>query len=464
MRTCSRNPSRFRPGMSYVLALLVLAVLSTLAVALVAITDSGLRQADNSRSVLNARLAAESGLEFTLHQLKRARLPGDTTEDTFLDNLCIELGRVLDGTPSLQGQIVTRDTQAVYVPDIPVETGAFRSRFRWEGDGRCQLLVTGTSGPVSRRVSLDLVFVSRRAAVFDYGIASRGQVNVSGNASIIGVNYPTEANVLSATESVAEAIQVAGNVTISGDLFVSGEETRVTISGTPSVGGTSDAEEILSRVRRVALPDFPAIDTEPFEQLAVNVVDAETDIGNKTTFDNIVIRANTDPVFSNQVTLNGVVFIEAPNNVTFVGGVTINGIVVTEESSQPIANCQLHFAGHVEAQGVEVLPDTPEFAAVKEHTGTFVLAPGFGVTFAGTFSAVNGSIAADQLTFTGTAEGTVKGSVIGLKDLPTEVGGNVDIFVDRLSADPEPAGFVNSFALEADPDSYGEPVGAAGDQ
>ena len=99
------------------------------------------------------------------------------------------------------------------------------------------------------------------------------------------------------------------------------------------------------------------------------------------------------------------------------------------------------------AYGVEVLPDTPEFAAVKQQTGTFVLAPGFGVTFSGNFGAVNGSIAADQLTFTGTAEGVVRGAVLGLADLPATLSGHVEIRVDRAHAAPHPAGFVQSFAL-----------------
>jgi len=108
---------------------------------------------------------------------------------------------------------------------------------------------------------------------------------------------------------------------------------------------------------------------------------------------------------------------------------------------------------------VEVLPSTPTFAAVKQQTGTFVLAPGFGVTFAGNFSAINGAIAADQLTFTGTAEGLVRGSVIGLRDITTRVGGNVDIFVDRSNADPNPAGFLKPFALIPQPETYQELTG-----
>ena len=150
------------------------------------------------------------------------------------------------------------------------------------------------------------------------------------------------------------------------------------------------------------------------------------------------------------------VYVEAPNVVRFEGGAELNGFIVTQDTGQTIGNCQIHFAGHVEAHGVEALPDTSQFAAVKQQTGTFIVAPGFGVTFAGSFSAINGSIAADQLTFTGTAEGVIKGSVIGLEDIPTVIGGNVDIYVDRENANPDPAGFVKSLAFSPVPGSYAE--------
>ena len=131
-------------------------------------------------------------------------------------------------------------------------------------------------------------------------------------------------------------------------------------------------------------------------------------------------------------------------------------MVVTEPSTQPLSACTLRFAGNVEAYGVETLPATSQFAAIRAQTGTFVLAPGFDVTFAGNFSAINGTIAADKLTFTGSATGTVKGAVIGLSPQPTSVGGNVDILVDRQNAAPHPAGFVQTFTLAPQSSTYRE--------
>ena len=63
------------------------------------------------------------------------------------------------------------------------------------------------------------------------------------------------------------------------------------------------------------------------------------------------------------------------------------------------------------------------------------------------------------MTFTGTAEGVVEGSVIGLKDVPTSLSGNVEISVDRSHSNPNPAGFVPSIALVPDGETYLELTG-----
>jgi len=447
-----------RRGIACILAMILLAVFSVLSLVLTTTSALGLRKSDNIRCVLAARLTAESGMAFMLERLDSVRLSGTTTEATFYLNLAKALGDDLDGTVNLAGQTVTNTGSSVSVPDIQTDEGSFSCTFTRLDQQHCRLAVRGVARGVNRTISMDFELIPKQAAVFDYGIASRGQVTISGNARVIGVNNPTEASVLSATELHNDAIHVDGNVVVSGDLYTAGDDTYVAITGNPSIAGSKDPEFYASHVHLgVETPDFPALDVAPIAALATNVVNSETDTSSKDlVFNNIRIAAGTNPVFSSDVVINGVVYVEAPNTVSFVARTTLNGIVVTQESDQPLESCQLHFGGNMEVHGVETLPDTPEFADIKQQQGTFVLAPGFGVTFAGHFSAVNGSIAADRLTFTGTAEGQVKGSVIGLKDVPTQLSGTVDIYVDRSDSGTNPAGFVKSLALEPLPDSYVE--------
>ena len=445
-------------GFSHILALMTVAVCSTFALTLTTSSTLSLRQSDNYRVSVSARLIAESGLAFALQRMESVRLPNSTTEAILLANLYEALAEKLDGTSNLAGNPVTHTDSAVSVPPIALAEGTFSCQFSQTAPDQCLLEVLGTTRGVSRRVSIRLNLVQARSKAFDYGVASRGQVIIAGNAQIIGVNEGAEASILSATTLHEDAISISGNVVVSGDLVVAGEGTTVVISGSPSIAGFTDPNDYADHIHfGVEAPDFPELETAGLAALATNVVDASTDFQTPgQTWDNIYIVAGTNPKFANNQVLNGVIYVEAPNIVRFEGQTTINGLIVTQDSEQELDDCQIHFAGGVEAYGVETLPDTPEFAAVKENTGTFILAPGFGLTFTGHVTAVNGCIAADQLTFTGSAEGTVNGSIIGLRDLPTTIGGNVDIFIDRSNADPNPAGFLSPFALVPQPESYRE--------
>ena len=448
-----------RTGFACILAILLIAIFLALVMAFAGPSALSLASSNNYNNAMTARLTAESGVSFMLNKLQPIRLPGTINQASFCGDITTVLNGSLNGTENLAGQPIRTVNSAVVIPEIAIPFGKFTSQFDWIAADRCRLKVDGTSRGATQRVSINLLMIPRRAAAFDYGLASNGQIIVSGNARIVGVNDPTEASILSATQSHNDAISLGGNVVVSGELYTSGDNTYVALSGSPTVAGAHDSDTIAQHIHLgINAPDFPAVDTSALATLATNVINSGTNL-NQPSFDNVRITANTNPTFSSDVVLNGIIFIEAPNVVRFSGKATINGMVATEDKNLDLNTCQISFSGGVEARGVETLPDSPIFAAIKQQTGTFVVAPGFAVTFAGNFGAVNGSIAADQLTFTGSAEGVVRGSVIGLEDKPTSVGGNVDIFVDRANANQNPAGFVKSLALVPEASSYQEVKG-----
>ena len=448
-------------GIIHVLTMALLMLLVVLATMLATTSTVNLSAGDNHRHRTKALLAAESGLAFILGQIQGLRLPASTTPETFTADLTQALGERLHGTANLAGASVTAVGSTVYIPQIQLPEGSFSSTFSPVSDERCELVVLGTFDGVSRRVSIELVLTPRQSDVFDYGVVSRGTLTISGNAKVLGVNDPSEASIMSATTDEDIAISLEGNAVVAGNATVVEDPRYLSVSGNPSLGGTSDPEEMAQHILTVPeAPDFPEVDTASLAPLATNIVDASTDVSSPgLVLSNIRIVAGTNPAFSSDIVLNGIVYVEAPNIVMFTAKTTLNGLVVAEGTSQDINDCQMHFSGQVEAFGVEALPDTPEFEAVKQQTGTFVLAPGFQVTFSGHFSAINGTIAADKLTFTGTAEGVVKGSLIGLANHPMTLGGTVDIHVDRENANPDPAGFKKSIAMVADAATYSERTG-----
>jgi len=408
----------------------------------------------------DAQFAAESGLAYMTYQLSVVRLPGSTTRTTMVSGLTTALGDVMNGTVTMGGGVVTNMGSCVYVPAVSLDGGrTFQAWMVPLSDTRCLLVCYGVAGPFYRTLTVEVELVPALARAFDYGIASRGSILISGSTDILGVNDPLEASVFSDSGSLGSITLSGGGVSISGNLLVSGDRDCVTIVGTPSVGGTKDPAEIEERIyNNVASPDFPELNIAPLAALATNVVDASTDTSGTLNYSNIRIAANTDPTFAAGTVINGVIYVEAPNKVKFAGHATINGLIVTQDSDEGVDNCTIDFNGTVDATGVDALPDTPEFAAVKEQTGSFLLAPGFKVSFGGNFETINGTIAADQFAFSGNSEGVIKGAVIGLADVPSTFEGSVEIKVDRSEVNDNPAGFVKNLSPEVDYSTYSEPA------
>lgn len=445
-----------RRGAAYLMTLIFITMIGMLSLSMINSSVMDLIKTTNHQERTNARMAAEGGLKMSLYWLRDLRLPGDTTQATFVTNMMNALGDRINYTHTLDGQRVYGKEGFVEIPNVNLLLGSFQTSLSYVSAEIVKLQVTGMyQGSVSY-ISMDLAMEKRRPMVFDYGLASMGQITIGGNASITGLNDPSEGSVLSATQSHDDAIHIDGSAFISGDLYAAGDASYVTVSGSPTIGNTANPAEWSSHVHNgvEVPPDFPDIDTSAIVPLATNTYTGEE--GDVLT--NIRIPAGTNPTFNNDMVLNGIIYIEAPNKVKFAGKATLHGIIVTEAGHPDLAACELDFRGSVDAYGVETLPDTPEFQAIKEHTGTFILAEGFSVSFAGNVDVYNGSIAADQLTFLGTAEGIIRGSVIGLQDNPTVVGGHVGITIDKSNQDDSPAGFVKSIALEPIISTYFEGI------
>ena len=102
------------------------------------------------------------------------------------------------------------------------------------------------------------------------------------------------------------------------------------------------------------------------------------------------------------------------------------------------------------------LPDEPQFEEIRNDTGTFVLAPGFHLSFGGNFSTLSGAIAGNGIEFFGNAGGTIDGSIINYSDEEMTLTGNSDLYFNRSGTTQVPAGFVPEIILQYNPNSYSE--------
>jgi len=429
-------------------------------------TNLNLSRSDNLHKAFSAQLAAESGLEFVIHCLSEADLPKNTDYDTLIPNLADSLAENLNDTPNLGDSSVSQTDTTVAIPSIAVGDAAFScviTRLDTDGLGneQCRVSVTGSADGLSRRVSVDLRLKAGAPPVFNYGVASRGSIEIRGNAKLLSMGDAQDASMFSAANDWT-VIEAGGNATIAGELYACTDDIdAIDLSGNVKVGGESDEDEILEHHTHLNQeePEVPELDLTPFPALATTTIDSSTDTNGNLTFTNVHILPGANPNFNGNTTLNGIVYVEAPNNVKFNGNLVINGFIVTSDGSElPLSGNQIEFSGNVSVPGVDALPDTPEFEAVKQCTGTAILAPGFSVTFKGNNSGINGLIAADQLTFRGNSSlgGELTGTILGLGDLPLLLRGNTTITINRQDDDYAPVGFKYTASFEVVSGTYSE--------
>ena len=466
---------RARNGMAMVLALAMLTVLATLSVAFVSSSVGSIRKATNVADIDGAQRQAESGLAFHHYILRGLTVPADVQGQDLILAVATSLRSRLDGTATLGGLSIVHDPNdldslsdpnTITIPSIVTSDRTnFSATLSLSGEmgNVLSLSVTGRSGFVSRTVGVNLQLRTDDGSSFflNHGIASKGTVRMTGNAKVLGVNDPNEANVLAATYSDNEVIDLTGNCEIDGDLSISNSEGYVSMSGNVSVGGvSSSSSEVYDHIHTgIGEVTFPEADPTVFEPFATNLVDASTSTSGDLTFTNIRIVAGTNTTFSGNITLNGVIFIEVPNDIHFSGNVQINGVIVTQDAGDDNYDQNtIKFTGNTTVQGVEALPAEPQFANLRELPGTFLLAPGFSAKFAGNFGTVAGYMAADEFKFAGNAGGTVKGGVINYGDTELRLTGNSEILIDRSDTPPIPPGFSapGTATLSIQPGTYRE--------
>ncbi len=449
---------RRSPGIISVVALLLLVVLTTLGISLATLTNTSFLKADNFAKVQSARMEAESGLAFTAFILQNCAVAPNTSGQALLDSLANQLGSVLDGTGNLQGGTIAYDSEMVTIPSITIGNGrSFSARVSLLDPTVLHVVVTGQNRGITRTVGIDCDAVPDGEVFFSYGVASKSAVSMTGNAKILGANSPSEASVLSATSSTNEAINMAGNSQIEGDVYFPNPAAYASMSGSASIGGQDNGSATLGNHihSNIGTVEFPEVDPNELGPFATNIVDSDTVITGNLTFNNIRIAANTNPTFSGNIEINGVVFIEAPNQVHFSGNLNLTGLIVTEDAGDDVYDVNtIKFTGNTNIQSVEALPDTPDFHELREKPGSFLLAPGFGAEFSGNFGTINGTMAADEFKFSGNATGIVKGSIINYSDSEFRLTGNASITIDRSGTPEIPPGFSLPSTFTLAPDSY----------
>ena len=429
-------------GSALVIVMIFVAVFGALALGFLQASDSSLKSAALQAEARRARAAAESGMAFARGALPCLQLPsaGTTTGET-LEAIADALNANLAGTV-FSGASATVSGDTVQLPAVILNFAEGPARFDLEvvaglGD-TFAVRSTGTVGDARQTIASAFRAEDDTRLLTSYGVASRSRIVMKGSARIDGANDPSEGSVLSTSQVFMDPIDIFGHVYVSGDVAITNPDGDVSLRGNANVGG-----DILIGVPE---PPFPEIDISVFEPYAVNVLDPEIHTYSSDVYlENVRIPANTNPTFTANTLIRGVVYVESPNQVTFTGHVAVIGVIVAEtpEGELDLADNQIRFTGNTATLGTGSLPEgAPQFSGLQDLDGSFILAPGYNVEFTGSFSTLNGSVAASKLTFGGDASGTVKGSILNYHDTQVEISGNSHLLIDHSDLDQSPAGMV----------------------
>jgi len=350
----------------------------------------------------------------------------------------------------------------ITIPNVTlnqVEGQSFSALITRLDNDTLQVAVTGLCGSFTRTIRVNYEFGQRAHTIFDFGVATKGPLSLAGNIDLAGVNISVESSVyIESAESVL-ALSIIGNSHIAGDVSIVNPLAAVNLQGGKAgIGGETGDDAIENHVTFGVPPsEFPEPTPGYFESFVTNIVDSNTDTTADAVLENVKILAGTNPTFFGRVTLKGVVFVETPNVVIFAGNADVIGIIVGDgDISDDSATNRIEFRGDVTSLPVSELPQTEQFAAIRNETGTFAVAPGFHLSFGGSFDTLNGAIAANGIEFFGNAGGIINGSIINYSDADMILTGNSDLYFNRSGLTEVPAGFVPEIILRYDPTSYTE--------
>ena len=472
-----RKPHRHRRGITSALAMLYLALFSTLALGFYACVTTAVQVSSNEQQTSRALLAAESGMAFMKFHLANLGIPPGTEQTQLFDEVYNRLKARLEGyntmtvllpdgstTAGLVGLNAAADT--LTIPHIygirSDDSGStFTITITKQQDGQqLRVKVAGNfkTAKAARAAQLDYSIAKDASKIFNYGVASKSAITMSGNVAVVGApGYDAMGSILSATTSTNSPLVMSGNARMSGDASFVLPNPSLSIGSNCKIAGYRSSQmEFYDHIHTdVGNVPFPLCITDAF----IPYVPATTDTGPQvistntpsgTYFKNIRIKAGSNPSFAANTVIEGVVVVESPNNVKYTGQVNLTGCIVSEtddpqgdpnNASFNLSQNTLEFAGGVTYKPINQLPATTDFPPeLRALTGTMILMPGFDVDFGGNFSTIEGSIIASGIGFSGTAGGTIIGSVINLRDSSLTIGGTSTITIQSLGTANYPAG------------------------
>lgn len=444
-----------------IICMVFLAIFSALAVGMASMADTNAQLGRNQHQGSMALTGAQSGLEIMRYWLKDIEVPDTANTAVKLSTVASKLQNKLNAagvTNIAPAYNSATNTLTIPIAALDAATGQnFGAVISVVDVNTLQAKITGGCGQASKQVNVNFDFDLLANSVFNFGVATKGPLSLSGQTSVGSSDLAIYASVY------IEGIGCSGNdltmtnkTSIAGDVSIADPFGTYSVTGEASINGTTGSnieDNIHIGVPQVS---FPTPQPENFLPYATGPEITSGTTTSHGTFNNCIIKSGSTVTFADDATINGILYIESSANVNFAGKATINGIIAGDgELSEYDGTSHLKFSGQVFSNDVSVLTGS-EFDAIKTQTGTFIVAPGFTIDFTGQSVQLNGAVAGNGISFSGQSGGTIYGSIIDYsKDTMTMVGQSSLTF-DRSGRDSTPAGFEPVQELNFVPTSYSE--------
>ena len=456
MTSVRKSIRRRHRGAVLVVAIIFVLIFSALAVSIATFSGTNVQLASNQHKVNFALASAGSGLEVKRFWLSRVMMPSSTPPSDYLNTIVsivqsdLSANSISNITLNADGSIspVTLDSangqtfsgQIVIDPNYP---------------NTLQVNSTGGSGQISRTIRVGFDIEPYEHPIFNYGLATKGPLNYTGNPTVRGVNEAWEADIYVESSNSLIALSVGGNTNFDGDVEIGNAAANVDFQGDVLIAGDHGQPAIDNHVFIGVDPvDFPTPEIEHFQQYATGeIIDSSSDLSKGMTLTNAIIEEGTNPHFDGSVIIEGILLIESPNMVTFGRNVALQGIIVAEGDLENPGTDRIDFCGNF-ASGP--YPTGSEFDAIRGEVGSSIVAPGFATSFQGNFSTLEGVVAVSGIHFSGNVAAQIKGTIINYSDSPMVIEGNATMNFDRVDSTKIPAGFDTHRVLTYNPSSYNE--------
>lgn len=447
-----------REGAVLIVAMIFVLIFSALAVSMAAMSGTNAQIASNQHKVDCALGSAASGLEVLRHWLTPISMPSSTPTNKYFSTIMNTLEYDLDAN-SISNIILKKNLGTISPVTLDSTTGqTFNGQMSISNIDPYILEVssTGGNGQITRKIKVDFEIEPYEWPIFNYGLATKGPLNYTGNPTTSGALESWEADIYIESTGSTNALSVAGNTNFHGDIMIGNPAANANFGGDVLIDGDQGQDAIDNHVFVGVEPvEFPEPDTARFQPYATgDVIDSSTDLSAPgMILVNAKIAAGTDPTFNN-VNIQGILLIESPNKVTFGGNVALQGIIVGEgDVTADPATDRIDFLGNF-ASGP--YPAGVEFDAIRQEEGTSIVAPGFAASFQGNFSTLEGVVALSGVLFSGNVAAQIKGTIINYSDQPMVIEGNASMTFDRAASTKVPAGFDTLRVLTYKPSSYDE--------